>query len=49
MAVLYVREQGTMLCRRGERILVTKGGQTYLDNPLIGGVPIKFWYLRSDI
>ncbi len=36
MAVLYVREQGTMLCRRGERLLVTKGGQTYLDNPLIG-------------
>lgn len=35
MAVLYVREQGSLLCKRGERLLITKGGKTLLDQPLI--------------
>ena len=35
MAVLYIREQGSLLCKRGERLLVTKGGKTLLDQPLL--------------
>lgn len=36
MAVVYVREQGTMLAKAGERLRVTKGGHTLLDKPVFG-------------
>ena len=35
VAVLYIREQGALLCRRSERLLVTKVGKVLLDQPLI--------------
>lgn len=34
MAVLYVKEQGVILQKRGERILVSKGGRSLLEMPL---------------
>lgn len=34
MAVLYVKEQGAILQKRGERILVSKGGRSLLEMPL---------------
>ena len=36
MPVIYIREQGTMLCKRGERLVVTKNDRVLLDQPLIG-------------
>ena len=36
MPVIYIREQGTMLCKRGERLVVTKNNRMLLDQPLIG-------------
>ena len=49
MAVLYIKEQGAMLRRSGERVLVTKGTETLLDIPvfrienvaLIGNVQVS--------
>lgn len=35
MAVLYIKEQGAYVQKRGERILVTKNGKQLLDIPLI--------------
>lgn len=34
MAVLYVKEQGSILQKRGERILISKGGKTLLEMPV---------------
>ena len=34
MAVLYVKEQGAVLQKRGERILISKGGKCLLEMPL---------------
>lgn len=35
MAVIYVKEQGSMIQKRGERIVVTKAGKTLLEIPVI--------------
>lgn len=35
MSVIYVREQGAVVRRRGERLLVTQGEATLLDIPLL--------------
>lgn len=35
MAVLYIKEQGAMLQKRSERIVVTKAGKTLLEIPVI--------------
>ncbi len=34
MAVLYVKEQGAILQKRGERLLVSKNGKSLLEMPL---------------
>ena len=36
MGVMYVREQGTTLVKREERILVIKQGKTLIDRPAFG-------------
>ena len=49
MAALYVREQGAMLTKSGERICITKGGKTLIERPagsidniaIFGGVQIS--------
>ncbi len=35
MAVIYVKEQGAMVQKRGERIIISKGASTLLEMPLI--------------
>lgn len=35
MAVIYVKEQGAMIQKRGERIIISKGSGTLLEIPLI--------------
>lgn len=34
MSVLYVKEQGSIVQKRGERIVVTKGSMTLLEIPV---------------
>ena len=34
MTVIYIKEQGSSLRRRGEQIVVTKGSQTLLEFPI---------------
>lgn len=36
MAVLYIREQGSCVQKRGERIVVTKNRKELLDIPVMG-------------
>ena len=36
MAAIYIREQGTMITRSGERICITKGGRTLTERPVFG-------------
>lgn len=35
MAVIYVKEQGAMIQKSGERIIISKGASTLLEAPLI--------------
>lgn len=35
MAVLYVKEQGSFVQKRGERIVVSKGNLTLLESPVV--------------
>lgn len=35
MAVLYIKEQGAIVQKLGERILVKKGNSTLLDIPIL--------------
>ena len=35
MAVVYVKEQGAMVQKRGERLIISKGDNTLLEAPMI--------------
>ena len=47
MAVLYVKEQGAILQKRGERLLVSKNGKSLLEMPLYQIETDVFRTLRS--
>ena len=35
MAVIYIKEQGALIQKSGERIIVSKGTNTLLETPVI--------------
>ena len=49
MAPVYVREQGAVVRRRGERLIVTRKKEELLDLPLIHLDPFAPVVVRPDV